>query len=513
VNQLQASNVDLGGLKVLAMLPSHWEERAEYLVRLLSELKARWNWEISILGPTADLKAFRPLTQPSGHLFTTIDYRVPRYWEADPQALALAEQRLREAEIASRVPVGQLLLAAQNAIGCAFALPHLRVRPSSLTRQVLADNAEPYQMYLRLFEFADAIMDEAKPDLFLAYEWEKPWRSSVWMAAARRNIPQIAIRRSKLNGDHYFWTTDRTFFNSAANELAQIKRERGDSASEAARKKIDDFRNRPLTVKYIREKWELHSKKSRVKWHIDSRGLVKDLAAAAVGRGKGGKTRIRKAVEYNRRIIQAGRDKKFFNSFDAAELASMKYIYFPMHKETDLPLVFQATAWQDQRNMVQLIAASLPYGYKLLVREHRLNFGQRPKNYYKHLLALPNVVLIDWADSQFKYLRHADLIVTENGSSGWEGIKFRRKVLTVAPNFYDGAGLSECVYDANQLAAKILEVLSRPDITDADKHDRKIGAMIDAEAATAFDGDAAGTERATDMLAQWLVQLRNEAAA
>lgn len=90
---------------------------------------------------------------------------------------------------------------------------------------------------------------------------------------------------------------------------------------------------------------------------------------------------------------------------------------------------------------------------------------------------------------------------------------FGRKVLTVAPNFYDGAGLSERAYDVNQLSARILEVLARPDTVSAEERDRKIGAMIDAEAATAFTGDDAGTERGADLLAKLLVKLRKNAVA
>ncbi len=92
-----------------------------------------------------------------------------------------------------------------------------------------------------MFGFAEEVLAAVRPDLFLAYEWQKPWRSSVWMAAARLNIPRVSIRLSKLNGDHYFWTSDRTLFNDLADDLAREKRRVKAPVSDVARGRIEGF--------------------------------------------------------------------------------------------------------------------------------------------------------------------------------------------------------------------------------------------------------------------------------
>jgi hypothetical protein len=96
------------------------------------------------------------------------------------------------------------------------------------------------------------------------------------------------------------------------------------------------------------------------------------------------------------------------------------------------------------------------------------------------------VVLIDAFDSQFKYLRHADLVVTENGSSGWEAMLLRRNVLLLSPNFYDGAGLGHSLQDPNHLSEIICDALRNPAPLDAATHDQRLGHMIDAETQTSF---------------------------
>ena len=62
--------------------------------------------------------------------------------------------------------------------------------------------------------------------------------------------------------------------------------------------------------------------------------------------------------------------------------------------------MYQATVWHNQINTVRILASMLPMGYRLLVREHRLNNGQRPTSYFKELAQIHNVTVLDALDSQ-----------------------------------------------------------------------------------------------------------------
>lgn len=161
---------------------------------------------------------------------------------------------------------------------------------------------------------------------------------------------------------------------------------------------------------------------------------------------------------------------------------------------------FQATLWHDQRNTVRVLASLLPSGYRLLVREHRMNVGYRPTRSYKQYSKLPNVTLIDPFDSQFKYLQHAALVVTENGSSGWEGLLLKRPVLLLARTFYDGAGLGVSVTDPDDLNDALLRALDEPPAPDAEAYDHALGCMIDAEFETSFPLGSEGAAVALDQL-------------
>ena len=231
------------------------------------------------------------------------------------------------------------------------------------------------------------------------------------------------------------------------------------------------------------------AKRTWLNWHIEwARSNLSSVLKALAGRKAWRPVRqASKLYAFNRQILRRWQHRRFTRTFSADQLANLRYVYFPLHKETDLPLNFQAAAWFDQRFTIRLLASVLPNGYRLLVREHRHNYGMRPTTYYEELSRLPNVELIDPYDPQFKYVSHAALIVTENGTSGWEGLLLRRKVLTLSTTFYDGAALVRKLNSTKELGSTLLELLGNSQANDAAEHDRALGRMVDAEFETTFD--------------------------
>jgi hypothetical protein len=163
------------------------------------------------------------------------------------------------------------------------------------------------------------------------------------------------------------------------------------------------------------------------------------------------------------------------------ELRNKRYIYMAMHKDPEQALNYQAPFWSNQYNTASLLSSVLPDGYSLLVREHRNNRGRRPTRYYKELRRLPGVMLIDGLDDQFKYIRNADLVVTENGSSGWEGLMLGRRVIALDESFYGPADLARRIPVPEDLASVVIDMLKEPPVIDTAAHDRALGWMLDAE--------------------------------
>lgn len=468
------------GLRVLALPVSALP------LKPLLEARTRWRWHVDLLVRGKHKSMYEKLVAPSGRSFTvpSIDRQS---WEDDAHETARVDQLIREVECATGIPTGQVVLAGGASIGKCFAEPIIDLMTdfSLPSLPAKSDNLEPYRIVRRAFRFADQMLETTRPDLIYCFELASLWSFVVWLIAQSRGIRCVILRRSKIRSEHCFLTTDRHMFNVAARELAVAKRKSSACVSDRAIQIIRDFRDHPRMVSYIRTKWDRRRGQSRWwTWHAQWARSVASLARPS--EAKRLKQAGRSLVEFNKRFYNAGRQQKFLTTFDAGELAMMRYILFPVHKETDLSVYFQAAPWFDQRSTIRLLASLLPHGCRLLVREHPDNHGLRPSRYYRELLGLPNVILIDPFDSQFKYIANADLLVTENGSSGWEALLLKRKVIALSTTFYDGAGLARKVEKPADLGKVIVDMISKPVPVESGEYDRDLGRMIDAEYETTF---------------------------
>jgi hypothetical protein len=301
--------------------------------------------------------------------------------------------------------------------------------------------------------------------------------------------------------------------NAEARDNALAKQKSGASVSEAAKSYLAAFREKPKMVKYIQTKWTGGPKRGWFSWHMR---FARNVASEIIKRTEPKydpslhASVFSRLLNYNQRLLRSRTHRRFFRTYDEAELENMKYIYFPMHKEPELALRFQATAWHDQRNTIQVLASCIPAGYRFLVREHRLNYGTRPTEYYRRLVRLPNVTLIDAFDSQFKYIRHADLVVTENGTSGWESLILGRRTMTLARTLYDGTDLTFRISDPDELGAEILRVLEMPAVADPGTHERNLGYMVDAEFEATFLMTPEGTDEAVEHLGRTIANVSGD---
>ena len=502
--QEQISNIDaaMRGRRILAVLPPSGKDRTKFIVSILAAAKERWGCEIGVVCQYRDQKSFRRLVGPSGRTFAPPPLLKIDDWERDPDVVAEVEKRMREMERVTGVPTGRILLAGSHGVGRAFTAP-VRFPPRyQIIRRVLEDNMEPFRIVRRLFKFADEMIEDFQPDLICGYELATPANFLTRLAAGRHNIPSVAIRHSKIVSDYMFWTADDIMLNSIAVENAVARLRAKSPVSDFARSHIEKFRNTPKVVGYIASKWRHRTRQNFFRWHLSyARVVLRELLSTFSEPDKSlREPAFGRLFRYYRSLYLTYRQSFLVKTFDDETLAKMKFVYFPLHKESEIAQMYQATLWHNQINTVRVLASVLPMGYRLLVREHRLNNGQRPTRYFKELEKIPNVTLIDAIDSQFKYLRNAALVVTENGSSGWEGLLLKKPVLLLSRTFYDGAGLGTKVRDPDELNAAVLRALDQSEPEDAVAYDHALGCMIDGELETIFPVRAEGVPMALDRL-------------
>lgn len=120
--------------------------------------------------------------------------------------------------------------------------------------------------------------------------------------------------------------------------------------------------------------------------------------------------------EYERVQVQPDFDKKF--------------IYVALHYQPECATSPLGGIFVDQILMIEILAAALPTGWVIYVKEHPMqwyprgtNFtGYRYQGYYEHLSKIKNVFIVPVEVNNYRLLRNCQVVATITGSSGWEGV-------------------------------------------------------------------------------------------
>jgi hypothetical protein len=499
----------LGGLRVL-FLPKN--SRVPYFEGLLAAARRDHQWAINIVCPPISVESWRRAVDPRTGFTLVPDFNKAAPWEQDPAAIDEIDNFIGECERASGVPAGRILLAGERDIGRGFSEPSFYWFSNKASRRALADNTTPFVYVRRIFAFARETIRTTKPELIISGEWADPICFIFYLVARRLGIRCIVNRHSKIWSGRCFWSDDPGMNNAPARQQTAERGTRKAPVSERAQQRIASFRATPTTSAYVRARWDV-LERNWLGHHVDlARAFAVELRHYLQRRdGPAPKPALQLLLDHYRQPVLRWRQARFFRRIKNDELSDTRYIYVSLHKDPELGLNYQAPFWYDQYTTVALVATTLPTGYKLIVREHRKNMGRRPTRWYKDLSRLPGVVLVDAFDDQFKYISNAEMVVTENGSDGWEGILLGRRVITLADNFFDSAELARRVRDPEQLAAIVVDMLKKQPVIDS-AYDRALGWLLDAEWETTVPNEAVGQPETFKLLASLLPQAAHRLA-
>ena len=487
----------LAGLRIL-FLPKN--SRTRYFQSLLGTARREHGWHIVVVGPERHASVWHNIAE---NFAAMPDFTQLQTWENDRGACEELDTFISSCEQASGTSAARIILAGERDIGRGFSRPIYHWFQTKMVRMVLADNTEPSRILRRMFAFARKTLQAAKPDLLLAGEWADPVCFTFYLAARQMGIRCAVNRPSKVWSGRSYWSAEPMMYNHAARALVAQKRSKKSPISARARERITEFRAAPATLGYVKQNWEASDRRGFLAYHLDLARLFWMEMRHYLKRRSGPppKPALQLAFDHYRRAWLKWRQAGLFRRFDEAALRDMRYLFIALHKDPEQGLNYQASYWSYQMYTVGLLSSCLPYGYKLLVREHRANAGRRPRRFYKNMTMLPGVNLVDGFDGQFKYITNADLIVTDNGSTGWEGLLLGRPVITLADTFYDSPELTHRIRDPEQLATEVVKILERPSACDASAYDQALGWLLDAEWETTAPLDAGDDVKTRALLA------------
>lgn len=121
----------------------------------------------------------------------------------------------------------------------------------------------------------------------------------------------------------------------------------------------------------------------------------------------------------------------------ANDLPSLDYVFVPLHTEPEISLLVQSRPFLNQIEVIRNISHSLPVGWLTLVKEHPASVGKRPFSYYRKMVQIPNVRLVDPSMNSKAVVEHAHLVATIAGSIGFEALIRAKPVITFGNSHYD----------------------------------------------------------------------------
>ena len=97
-----------------------------------------------------------------------------------------------------------------------------------------------------------------------------------------------------------------------------------------------------------------------------------------------------------------------------------KYIYYPLHINPEYSTQVQGTMWLDQVALIELLAKSIPFDWKVYVKEHpgTLVARTRPLSFYKKLKRIPNVTIVPIDADMHTLIINSQMVAVITGTSG-----------------------------------------------------------------------------------------------
>jgi hypothetical protein len=140
------------------------------------------------------------------------------------------------------------------------------------------------------------------------------------------------------------------------------------------------------------------------------------------------------------------------------------FVYFPLHVTDDYKIRRVVPHCANQDAIVEQVAACLPHGYDLVLKEHPLSIGWNPLSLLRRLSAIDNVRLVQPHTSSHELIRRAEAVVVISSTVGLEALLYGKPVMTLGQPFYSGYGVTVDVDSLRELREGIPQLLDfRPD--------------------------------------------------
>ena len=150
--------------------------------------------------------------------------------------------------------------------------------------------------------------------------------------------------------------------------------------------------------------------------------------------------------------------EKFYSQPNFSE----RFAYYPLHLEPETAILLDSPYHTDQLELIRAAAHALPIDMLLYVKEHPQMVGYRTRTYYKEIVKIPNVRLIDPRIVGSDLVKQTALVFTITGTGGFESALFGKPVITFTDVYYNDLSNVKTCRDFDKLPYVVKEQLTAP---------------------------------------------------
>ncbi len=168
-------------------------------------------------------------------------------------------------------------------------------------------------------------------------------------------------------------------------------------------------------------------------------------------------------MRHVRMAVNGQRLRRHYRKLPAGE----QFVYYPLHVPADVALTLRSPEYLDQLALIDFIARSVPYPWKVVVKEHPALVGAVDYRRVRQLLSRrDNVLLINPGTNNYEVIRHAGAVITVNSKSGAEALLLGTPTIVLGDAFYRGCRQVlpvDRLHDLPDILARVLRAPGNPD--------------------------------------------------
>lgn len=345
--------------------------------------------------------------------------------------------------------------------------------------------------YIRQLDgYVEEILNKSDPSVVVTSVVADLYSKLIFVKARARGIP-VRMFNSLQVGSLYGWYNDEFWNHSPLrlelqNRINEINRGPQTSGDTAKLRTTNLDREPVYATHYL----------AKLKSSLGFRALLKSLGQEAVrsvghlkvkrpdrpGFLQAAKLQIRVRRQFKelaRRVRQQDED------------LPKLFVLYALHKEPEASTMVKAPEFNNQLAIIDLVARSLPGGYKLVVKESMVSLGFRSDGFYEAVSELPNVHLVmpDLRASDLLSRAAAAIVIT--GTVGLEAARLGIPVVSFGTrNNFDPLEHVHVISDFLQLRRVLPDLLLKA--PEATRQQRSAQAHLYDEVAAAVGIDVEG---------------------